>query len=84
MITAADVTIDLDAKLVTRDGIAVRLTSTEYRPLETLATNAGRLCTTASLERVWGPATAMSPSTFGSTWPTCARSSTTWRPRSCC
>ena len=85
VITAADVTIDLDAKLVTRDGTAVRLTPTEYRLLETLATNAGRLCTHRFLlERVWGPATATSPSTFGSTWPTCARSSTTRRPRSCC
>jgi two-component system, OmpR family, KDP operon response regulator KdpE len=56
VITAADVTIDLDAKLVTRDGTAVRLTPTEYRLLETLATNAGRLCTHRFLlERVWGP-----------------------------
>jgi two-component system, OmpR family, KDP operon response regulator KdpE len=56
VITAADVTIDLDAKLVTRDGTAVRLTPTEYRLLETLAINAGRLCTHRFLlERVWGP-----------------------------
>jgi DNA-binding response OmpR family regulator len=37
--------IDLDAKLVTRSGSQVRLTPTEYRLLEVLATNAGRLCT---------------------------------------
>ena len=56
VITAADVAIDLDAKLVTRGGTAVRLTPTEYRLLETLATNAGRLCTHRFLlERVWGP-----------------------------
>ena len=56
VIRAGDVSIDLDAKLVTRDGTPVRLTPTEYRLLETLATNAGRLCTHRFLlERVWGP-----------------------------
>ena len=56
VITAGGVTIDLDAKLVTRDGSPVRLTPIEYRLLETLATNAGRLCTHRFLlERVWGP-----------------------------
>ena len=56
VIRAADVAIDLDAKLVTRGGTAVRLTPTEYRLVETLATNAGRLCTHRFLlERVWGP-----------------------------
>jgi len=55
-VTAGEVTIDLDAKLVTRNGTAVRLTPIEYRLLETLATNAGRLCTHRFLlERVWGP-----------------------------
>jgi two-component system KDP operon response regulator KdpE len=56
VIRAGDVSIELDAKLVTRDGTPVRLTPTEYRLLETLATNAGRLCTHRFLlERVWGP-----------------------------
>jgi two-component system, OmpR family, KDP operon response regulator KdpE len=56
VINAGEVTIDLDAKLVTRNGSAVRLTPTEYRLVETLATNAGRLCTHRFLlERVWGP-----------------------------
>jgi two-component system KDP operon response regulator KdpE len=56
VIRAGDVAIDLDAKLVTRGGAAVRLTPTEYRLLETLATNTGRLCTHRFLlERVWGP-----------------------------
>jgi two-component system, OmpR family, KDP operon response regulator KdpE len=56
LIRADGVTIDLDAKLVTRDGAPVRLTPTEYGLLEALATNAGRLCTHRFLlERVWGP-----------------------------
>jgi two-component system KDP operon response regulator KdpE len=56
VIQAGDVAIDLDAKLVTREGTPVRLTPTEYRLVETLATNAGRLCTHRFLlERVWGP-----------------------------
>jgi two-component system, OmpR family, KDP operon response regulator KdpE len=56
VIRADDVAIDLDAKLVTRAGAPVRLTPTEYRLLEVLATNAGRLCTHRFLlERVWGP-----------------------------
>jgi two-component system KDP operon response regulator KdpE len=56
VITADDVAIDLDAKLVTRAGSPVRLTPTEYRLLEVLATNAGRLCTHRFLlELVWGP-----------------------------
>jgi two-component system, OmpR family, KDP operon response regulator KdpE len=56
VVRAEQVAIDLDAKLVTRDGVQVKLTPTEYRLLETLATNAGRLCTHRFLlERVWGP-----------------------------
>jgi DNA-binding response OmpR family regulator len=56
VVQAADLSIDLDAKLVTRDGAPVRLTPIEYRLLETLVTNAGRLCTHRFLlERVWGP-----------------------------
>ena len=56
MVSAGEVAIDLDAKLVTRNGTAVRLTPIEYRLLETLAVNAGRLCTHRFLlERVWGP-----------------------------
>jgi len=55
-IQAGEVTIDLDARLVTRRGEPVRLTRTEYRLLEVLATNAGRLCTHRFLlEQVWGP-----------------------------
>ena len=55
-IRAGDVHIDLDAELVTRGGQLVRLTDSEYRLLEVLATNAGRPCTHRFLlERVWGP-----------------------------
>ena len=55
-IQAGEVAIDLDAGLVTRQGQSVRLTRTEYRLLEVLATNAGRLCTHRFLlEQVWGP-----------------------------
>jgi two-component system, OmpR family, KDP operon response regulator KdpE len=56
VIDAGDVRIDLDARRVTRGGAPVRLTRTEYRLLEVLATNAGRLCSHAFLlEQVWGP-----------------------------
>ena len=55
-IQAGDVSIDLDAGLVTHRGEPVRLTRTEYRLVEVLATNAGRLCTHRFLlEQVWGP-----------------------------
>jgi two-component system KDP operon response regulator KdpE len=55
-ITAGTVQVDLDARLVTRGGQPVPLTQTEYRLLEALTTNAGRLCTHRFLlERVWGP-----------------------------
>jgi two-component system, OmpR family, KDP operon response regulator KdpE len=56
VIEAGEVRIDLDARRVTRGGAPVRLTRTEYRLLEVLATNAGRLCSHAFLlENVWGP-----------------------------
>jgi two-component system KDP operon response regulator KdpE len=49
------VCIDLDAGLVTRWGQPVRLTRTEYRLLEILATSGGRLCTSHFLsQRLWG------------------------------
>jgi two-component system KDP operon response regulator KdpE len=55
VITTDGVAIDLDAKLVTKSGNQVKLTPTEYRLLEVLATNAGRLCTHRFLlEQVWG------------------------------
>ena len=55
-IEVGPVCIDLDAGLVTRWGQPVRLTRTEYRLLEILATSRGRLCTSRFLsERLWGP-----------------------------
>jgi two-component system KDP operon response regulator KdpE len=55
VIDAGEVRIDLDAQQVTRGGQALRLTRTEYRLLEVLATNAGRLCSHRFLlEQVWG------------------------------
>jgi len=55
-IEVGPVWIDLDAGLVTRWGQPVRLTPTEYRLLEILATSEGRLCTSRFLsERLWGP-----------------------------
>jgi two-component system, OmpR family, KDP operon response regulator KdpE len=44
-------TIDLAAKVVTRDGQQVRLTPTEWRLLEILARNAGRIVTQKDLLR---------------------------------
>jgi two-component system, OmpR family, KDP operon response regulator KdpE len=55
-IAVGPVCIDLAAGLVTRWGQPVRLTPTEYRLLEILATSGGQLCTSRSLsERLWGP-----------------------------
>jgi two-component system, OmpR family, KDP operon response regulator KdpE len=55
-IEVGPVCIDLDAGLVTRWGQPVRLTRTEFRLLELLATSGGRLCTSRFLsERLWGP-----------------------------
>ena len=54
-IEVGPVCIDLDAGLVTRGGQPVRLTGSEYRLLEILATSGGRLCTSRYLsERLWG------------------------------
>jgi two-component system KDP operon response regulator KdpE len=56
VVEAGDVRVDLDAQLVTRAGTPVHLTRTEYRLVEVLATNTGRLCTHRFLlEKVWGP-----------------------------
>jgi two-component system, OmpR family, KDP operon response regulator KdpE len=48
--------IDLVKKLVTLEGKALHLTPTEYRLLESMATNPGKLLTHPwLLRRVWGP-----------------------------
>lgn len=52
-----DLEVDLARQLVQLGGQQVHLTPTEYRLLEALATNAGKLLTHAwLLRRVWGPA----------------------------
>ncbi len=51
-----DVIVDLSARLVTRAGSPVRLTPTEWRLLEVLVRNPGRLVTREKLlTEVWGP-----------------------------
>ncbi|WP_082368680.1 response regulator [Piscinibacter sakaiensis] len=51
--------IDLQERSLQRDGTAVRLTATQWRLLEALARQAGRVLTPAALLReVWGPAHA--------------------------
>jgi two-component system, OmpR family, KDP operon response regulator KdpE len=55
-IVADGLAIDLAAHTVTRDGEAIHLTPIEFRLLETLARNRGRLMTRrALLVEVWGP-----------------------------
>jgi two-component system KDP operon response regulator KdpE len=51
LVVTASFTIDLAARLVTRDGQPVRLTPTEWRLLEILARNAGRIVTQKELLR---------------------------------
>ena len=54
--TFGDVTVDLAARVVTRAGDAVRLTPTEWRLLEVLLRNPGRLVSRETLlTEVWGP-----------------------------
>jgi two-component system KDP operon response regulator KdpE len=49
--------IDIERRLVTRDGVAVKLTPREYDLLCALALNAGRVMTHGQiLTAVWGPA----------------------------
>jgi two-component system KDP operon response regulator KdpE len=55
-LTFGDVTIDLDAQLVTKAGEPVHLTPTEFGLLRELALAPGKLLTHATLLRkVWGP-----------------------------
>lgn len=51
LVITASFTIDLAARIVTRDGQPVRLTPTEWRLLEILARNAGRIVTQSELLR---------------------------------
>jgi two-component system KDP operon response regulator KdpE len=55
IITAGDVVIDLAGQQVTRGGLAIHLTPTEFALLRELALNRGKLLTHAHLlRRVWG------------------------------
>ena len=56
VVETPDFTIDLAHKTVTRDGAPVHLTRTQWRIVEVLSRNAGRLVTHPQLLReVWGP-----------------------------
>jgi len=56
IIRAGDLTLDLDRRLVTRDGAAVHVTPKEYDTLKYLAQHAGRVVThRALLASIWGP-----------------------------
>src|ERR687895_663049 len=56
VLSFGELEIDLLKKLVTLDGESVHLTPTEYRLLETMATNPGKLLTHGwLLQKVWGP-----------------------------
>jgi two-component system KDP operon response regulator KdpE len=56
VITTPDFTIDLAAKRVTRDGVEIRLTPTEWHIVEVLVRNQGKLVPQRQLLReVWGP-----------------------------
>jgi two-component system, OmpR family, KDP operon response regulator KdpE len=56
VVTTAEFTVDLARKLVTRGGVDVRLTPTEWQLLEVLVRNADRLVTQRQLlGEVWGP-----------------------------
>jgi two-component system KDP operon response regulator KdpE len=56
IVTAGDVEIDLDKRLVTKGGEPVALTRTEWMLLQHLASNAGRvMLNTELLSKVWGP-----------------------------
>ncbi len=57
VITTPAFTVDLAAKRVTRDGVVVRLTPTEWALLEILVRHPGQLVSQRDLlRRVWGPA----------------------------
>jgi two-component system, OmpR family, KDP operon response regulator KdpE len=58
-IAFGDVRLDMKARIVTRAGLRVHMTPTEYRLLAVLAVNAGRVVTARQLlAEVWGPANA--------------------------
>jgi two-component system, OmpR family, KDP operon response regulator KdpE len=59
LVTSGPLAIDLSQYLVTRDGVEVKLTATEYKLLAYLAAHAGRVLTHQMiLSDVWDPADA--------------------------
>ena len=57
IVTAGDLTIDLIKRLVTRAGVAIRLSPKEYDLLAQLVEGGGKVCTHRQLlTAVWGPA----------------------------
>jgi two-component system KDP operon response regulator KdpE len=59
IVKAGTLTIDLAKYMITRDGLEVKLTATEYKLLAYLAANNGRVLTHQSiLSHVWDPAEA--------------------------
>lgn len=62
VVTAGPLTIDLARREVSRAGVPVRLTPTEFRILAFLARHSGRIVTHGQiLKEVWGGATAAEP-----------------------
>jgi two-component system, OmpR family, KDP operon response regulator KdpE len=62
VVTVGPLTIDLDRREVTRAGVPVRLTPTEFRMLAFLARHAGRIVTHGQiLKEVWGGSAAAEP-----------------------
>jgi two-component system, OmpR family, KDP operon response regulator KdpE len=56
MVETADFTVDLVSKRVTRDGVFVHMTPTQWAIIEELVRNPGRLVTQRQLlQSVWGP-----------------------------
>lgn len=60
-IQVGDLVVDMNARTVSRDGLALHLTPREYSLFEALVRNAGRTLTReAIIERIWGDDTSMS------------------------
>ncbi len=56
IVTIDDLTLDIPSRRVTRNGIDLKLTSTEFSLLSILARNAGKVMThTQILKAIWGP-----------------------------
>jgi DNA-binding response OmpR family regulator len=59
----------------------LRLTPIEWQLVEILVRHPGKLITQHQLlEQIWGPSSPPTPTTFASTWRSCATSSNRTRP----